>query len=73
MPSDYIPSEENLARVLAGELEDPCSRLTSEDLDRIVRSKRCPRDGRTLADNDNPRCPGLNRELSCSCGFAVTT
>lgn len=71
--SKYIPSEENYARVLRGELPDPLSDVSRLDFDEIERTRQCPRDGRALSDRDNPRIPGLNRELFCSCGFAVTT
>lgn len=40
--------------------------LSREDFHRAVSSRTCPLDG-------NPRHPGLNRELFCSCGFAITT
>ena len=71
--NDYVPSEENLARVLSGELPDPVFDLSPEQVATVTREKKCPRDGRQLVDSDNPRHPGLNRELSCSCGFAMTT
>lgn len=69
----YVPSEENLERILRGEIEDPVFRLSGAELSRCLSEKRCPRDGRILSDRDNPRHPGLNRELYCSCGFAGTT
>jgi hypothetical protein len=71
--SQYIPSEENLAKIIAGEIEDPLFMLSSAALQAAVDSKSCRRDGRPLGDRDNPRHPGLNRELFCSCGFATTT
>ncbi len=47
--------------------------LSIEDFHHAVASRTCPLDGDALADRDNPRIPGLNRELYCSCGFAITT
>lgn len=47
--------------------------LSNEDFHRSVETRRCPLDGLALDERDNPRIPGLNRELFCSCGFAITT
>ena len=73
MQNAFTPSEESLQRILSGELPDPVSYLDADGLELIVQSKTCPRDARPLSDRDNPRHPGLNRELFCSCGFSTTT
>ena len=69
----YVPSEENLAKIIAGEIEDFAVTMSGKDLARSLAEKKCPRDGRALSTRDNPRHPGLNLELYCSCGFAGTT
>lgn len=73
LSSGYVPSEENLALILSGEISDPVFDLEPEDVDLIRTLRLCPRDARPLESRDNPRHPGLNEELFCSCGYAGTT
>ena len=63
-PTDPQPVDERQEKYLM---------LSLEDFHRAVSSRTCPLDGHALGDRDNPRIPGLNRELFCSCGFAITT